>query len=244
MKDNPYDELYQQIDFSQKPFGYDAEYLLWRTAQLKKELARYITGKGRILDVGGGFGIMVKFLPGFISTENYYNSDVSSEMLKYSCYQNVLAAGETLPFSDNSFNYVISSDVLEHVSDKKKNLTECFRVLKPKGLLLLSTPRSGWMQEFKTSPFLPFILIDRVLTRLHRRKTKLIVPQGVKDEPSDENWLKETLENIGFSVLDQYRADNHVPWGNGGECKFWRWFADSFVNPRKYGHCTIVISKK
>ena len=244
MKTSPYNKLYSQIDFLKKPFGYDADYLLWRTAKLKRELVQFITKDGCILDVGGGTGIMAQFLPDFIDRKNYYNSDVSSEMLKYSRYQNVLAAAETLPFSDSSFDYVISSDVLEHVNDKTRALSECYRVLKPGGLFLLSTPRSGWGKDFRTSLFLPFILIDSALHRLHRKKPKFLVPEGIKDEPSDENWLKESLKNVGFLVLEQYRADNHVPWGNGGESKFWRWFSDRFVNPRKYGHCTIVICKK
>ena len=80
---------------------------------------------------------------------------------------------------------------------------------------------------------------------LHRRESAfIVVPQGVKDEPSDESWLRQTLQNVGFDVLEQYRADNHVPWAKGGESKFWRWFADKSVDPRKYGHCTIAICGK
>lgn len=244
MSRNSYDKLYQQIDFLKKPFGYDADYFLWRTAKLKRELAKFITRNGSILDVGGGFGIMVQFLPDFIDRKNYYNLDVSTEMLKYSRYENILAAAEAIPFSDSSFDYVISSEVLEHVNDKTKALAECYRVLKAGGLFLLSTPRSGWWKDFIISPFLPFITIHLAIRKLRRKKTAVQIPCDIKDEPSDESWLKESLKRAGFLLLDQYRADNHVPWGNAGESKFWRWFADRFVNPRKYGHCTIVICRK
>lgn len=241
---NPYDELYEQIDFSRTPFGYTIDYLMWRTAKLKRELAKFITRNGRILDVGGGTGVMTQFLPDFVDKKNYYNLDVSIEMLKYSGYQSLVAASENIPFCDNSFDYVISSDVLEHVRDKIRTVNECYRILKPQGLFLLSTPRAGWMASFLKSPFLPFLVLDGIISRLFPRKAEFHVPVGVKDEPSDENWLKETLEGIGFKVLDQYRADNHVPWRKAGESKFWRWFADKFVDVRKYGHCTIVICKK
>ena len=113
---NPYDELYKQIDFSQTPFGYTMDYLLWRAAKLKRELARFISKNGRILDVGGGTGMMTQFLPDFVDKKNYYNLDVSVEMLKYSRYQSLAAASENIPFCDNSFDYVISSEVLEHVT--------------------------------------------------------------------------------------------------------------------------------
>jgi ubiquinone/menaquinone biosynthesis C-methylase UbiE len=238
-----YDELYKQMDFSEKPFGYAPDYLKWRNTKLKGSLAKHITGKGRILDVGGGTGSMAQFLPDFIDKGNYYNLDVSIEMLRYSPYENILAAAEELPFYDNSFDYVISSEALEHVGDKTKVLKECYRVLRPKGLFLLSTPRSGWKDDFMRSQFRPFLMIEWALAMLHPRRIAQ-VPHGVRDEPSDERWLREKLKSIGFTVIKQYRADNHLPWGKAGESKFWRWFADRFVDPRKYGHCTIVICKK
>jgi ubiquinone/menaquinone biosynthesis C-methylase UbiE len=165
-------------------------------------------------------------------------------MLKYSPYQNIAAAAELLPFSSATFDYVVSSEALEHVNNKIETLTECYRVLKPEGLFLLSTPRTGWVDDFKKSLFLPFLVMGWVHNKLLATKAKLQVPEGVKNEPSDENWLRGKLKDIGFTVLKQYRADNHLPWGNSGESKFWRWFADKFVDAKKYGHCTIVICKK
>lgn len=243
---NPYNELYKQIDMATKPFGYTTDYVLWRAAKLKGEFAKYITKNGKVLDVGGGYGVMAKFLSDFADRENYYNLDVSIEMLKYSPYQNILASAEHIPFRDASFVYVILSEVLEHVNSKLKALRECYRVLKPGGLFLLSTPRTGWMNDFRRSPFyfLLFLVIGVVLDKIRPLKSEFKMPQGVRDEPSDEKWLKETLGNIGFTVLEQYRADNHVPWRKAGESKFWRWFADKFVDPRRYGHCTIVICSK
>jgi ubiquinone/menaquinone biosynthesis C-methylase UbiE len=241
---NPYDELYRQWDFLTNPFGYSVDFLLWLTSKTKKELAKFIIKNGMILDVGGGTGLMAQFLPKFVDKRNYYNLDVSIEMLKYSQYQNIVAAAEYLPFSSETFDYVVSSEALEHVNNKLETLTECYRVLKPEGLFLLSTPRAGWGNDFEKSFFLPFLVMDWIKNKLWARRAKVEVPEGVKNEPSDENWLREKLVDIGFTVLDQYRADNHLPWGNSGESKFWRWFADKFVDDRKYGHCTIVICKK
>lgn len=47
-----------------------------------------------------------------------------------------------IPFNDNSFELVYHSHVLEHFSktDGEKLLLECFRVLKPKGVLRIAVP--------------------------------------------------------------------------------------------------------
>jgi ubiquinone/menaquinone biosynthesis C-methylase UbiE len=241
---NPYDELYRQWDFLTNPFGYSVDFLLWLTSKTKKELAKFIIKNGMILDVGGGTGLMAQFLPKFVDKRNYYNLDVSIEMLKYSQYQNIVAAAEYLPFSSETFDYVVSSEALEHVNSKIETLVECYRVLKPKGLFLLSTPRTGWVDDLKKSPFLPFLAMNLILNRFFPQKVEFQLPPGVKDEPSDENWLRQTLEIIGFTIIKQFRADNHVPWRKAGEGRFWRWFADKFIDPKKYGHCTIIICKK
>ena len=41
---------------------------------------------------------------------------------------------------DNSFDYIVNFDVLEHVRDVEIVLKECFRVLKPDGKLLAVFP--------------------------------------------------------------------------------------------------------
>lgn len=258
---NPYDELYKQYDMINKPFGYSLDYILWRHRQLKGELAKYIDRESRILDVGGGTGIFFQFLNGNISYSNYFNSDYSFEMLKKSPFQNINAVGDFLPFKYNSFDYVVCSEVLEHVIDKVAVLNECYKVLKEDGLFLLTTPRTGWIEDFKNSPFvvfwifkeiewrikslIPKFLKEKIKEILQKKNINIQKPSEILDEPSDEKWLNQTMNKIGFIVLKQYRGDNHFPFAkNQGESKFWRWFSDTFVNERKYGHCTIVVARK
>jgi SAM-dependent methyltransferase len=45
----------------------------------------------------------------------------------------------SLPVPDSSFDVVLSTQVLEHVQDPALYLSECFRVLRPGGRMLLST---------------------------------------------------------------------------------------------------------
>lgn len=41
---------------------------------------------------------------------------------------------QNLPFADNTYDYVISDQVIEHVTDPKKGLMECHRILKKGGI--------------------------------------------------------------------------------------------------------------
>lgn len=45
-----------------------------------------------------------------------------------------------MPFKRNSFKKAIMTEVLEHVDDDKKALSEAYRILKPKGILVLTVP--------------------------------------------------------------------------------------------------------
>jgi len=48
-----------------------------------------------------------------------------------------------LPFCDNSAVHIIANSVLEHIDDLEVVLNECWRVLKPAGILEGSVPMAG-----------------------------------------------------------------------------------------------------
>ena len=52
-----------------------------------------------------------------------------------------------IPLKDNSVDTVILSDVLEHISDPEKLLTEVHRVCRPQANLLMSVPFFYWLHE-------------------------------------------------------------------------------------------------
>ncbi len=225
---NPYDELYSQFNMGKNPFGYSLDYFYWRESELKSEISKYITERGKVLDGDGGTGILYQFISDTISQKDYFNLDHSFEMLKYSPYTNIQSPAENLPFKSEVSDYVVCSEVLEHVNDKIKVLNECYRVLKDSGFFLLTTPRTGWVEDYKRSPFIIFLFFQEIKFKikelipkriknlikktLKRNNPSLIKPEGFRDIPSDEAWMKKTLEKIGFKIIEQYRIDNHFPF--------------------------------
>ena len=99
----------------------------------------------RILDLGCGAGINSSRL---LSPRNVVGVDISPEAIKLYKKNGFrgkvadLTAG--LPFKNNYFDAVLFSEVLEHIPSTRQALDELHRVLRPGGLLFLSTPNSSF----------------------------------------------------------------------------------------------------
>lgn len=120
------------------------------------------------------------------------------------------------PFETNTFDVVTAFEVIEHVSGSPKMfLEECWRVLRPGGLLYLATPNVvSWPK------------VRRLLSHQHPYDAK---PYSIEFGPRHpmchvyeyDPWtLSRLVESIGFQVLDcrtwdVYAADqqgvrNHI----------------------------------
>lgn len=86
---------------------------------------------GRVLDYGCG-GSPYRSL---FRHEAYVRADVGG----MSDLDHVIVPGQPLAAPDSSFDCILSTQVLEHVSEPQKYLDDCFRMLKGGGTLLLST---------------------------------------------------------------------------------------------------------
>ncbi len=104
---------------------------------------RHLPPGVRILEIGGGTGFQAKLL-----SEHGY--DVASIDIPQSNYaeERVFPVidydGATIPFADDSFDVVFSSNVLEHIRDRVRLYVEIDRVLRPGGHCLHAMPTGTW----------------------------------------------------------------------------------------------------
>ena len=52
----------------------------------------------------------------------------------------VVDATDMKQFSDNTFGAIVATDVMEHIYEVRKSISEMYRVLKPNGILISTTP--------------------------------------------------------------------------------------------------------
>lgn len=146
--------------------GYNAlhgEEQLRKLKIIKKCLPRNFPKNGLILDVGCGTGIS-KMLG------NVVGIDPSKKLLIRSEFPVIQGIAEALPFSDRTFDAVISVTALHHCKDIKKAIVEIKRVAK--GTVVLSI--------LKKSKYYP--LLESEIKKQFRVK-------GTIDDPIDSIFM-------------------------------------------------------
>lgn len=124
------------------------------TADRQRKLAQYLKrlpAGSRVLDHGCGRGEFTQFLGslGFQAV----GLDISGSAIVYNRrdfpgLEFVQAEADApAPFPAGSFDALWSSEVVEHVYDVQGIFAEFARLLRPGGLLVLTTPYHGWLKN-------------------------------------------------------------------------------------------------
>jgi SAM-dependent methyltransferase len=142
-------------------------------------IKRFRIETGSILDVGCGRG---EFLESFqIAGFDVSGVDLSPNLDVLSKRFKVKQGDferESLPYKDESFDYIFSKSVIEHLHQPEKLLDECYRLLKPGGKIIIMCP--SWVHTY-WGPF----YID------HTHVTPFTLPS-----------LRQVLKLSGFNVLE------------------------------------------
>jgi ubiquinone/menaquinone biosynthesis C-methylase UbiE len=129
--------------------------------------------KMKILDVGCGKGGMVKILSKLGA--QVHGIDISKELLK-EAKKIPLATIKTgsatnIPYPGNTFDYVISNEVIEHVPNTEKAIKEMSRVVKKGGKLIL-IDKNRWSLHHR--------LIIELMYLKNYKKDLRMYPKGFK----------------------------------------------------------------
>ncbi len=163
--------------------------------------------KGRILEVGSGAGWLTEILMGL--GYEVYALEPSEDMIavareraagfiRHHHYKNpppvhYLCHGlEECSLADESVHGIIFHEALHHVVDEERGLAQCFRVLKPGGVLGV-TGEGAWVPG------------DR---RLESACEDEMRRYGTLENPYTFEYLKYLLDNIGFEETTRYHGIN------------------------------------
>lgn len=161
----------------------------------KKAFDKLGMNKGdKVLEVGCGQGLFLARLVkhyGVIGT----GIDVSSKSIEYARRNYVndfinyqVADGVKIPFKNNTFDFVVTFDVLEHIEDQKRAVKEMLRVLKPGGRLLIYTLNKD--DKYTLDWWWEKMGADIYSRAMHKRELFL-----------DTKWLKRTLKENGTEII-------------------------------------------
>ena len=108
----------------------------------------------------------------------------------------ILADIRYIPLKIRSIDKIICADVVEHLVDAQflKLVNEAFKVLTLTGLFIIYTPNDHHVFEVLRSMN---IILKQAESHVGFRSMEVLV---------------ETLENKGFTVLDNYYKESHVPF--------------------------------
>ncbi len=142
----------------------------------------------RLLDAGCSYGYATRFYTAKAKHVVGIDLDelhVAVGNTKYPSIEFVRSAIDSTPFANESFDCIVMTDVLEHVRDRKLALNELYRLLKPGGAAIITTPHKGLFTLF--DPYNYGYYLKRYFRPVYTILFKLV--RIVKDgkAPTEEN---------------------------------------------------------
>lgn len=192
----------QVLDFEPDPSFARRARIIFEDLDLK--------GKEKVLEVGCGRGFYLKTLksvwPGLEVTGVDLNQKYLEKAKEFIGELRVdlrLADATRLPFEDKTFDRIIASEVLEHIPDDQKAISEMYRVLKPGGIVMVTVPNKNY--PFFWDP------ANWVLERLFNRHlpSNIWWLSGIWADHERlyiEDELITKLKKAGFKIEKNWRA--------------------------------------
>jgi SAM-dependent methyltransferase len=184
-----------------------------------QRLATHCVGRD-VLEAGCGEGYGADLIAGCarrVVAVDYDESAVTHVRSRYPRVDVMQANLAELPLPDASMDVVVNFQVIEHLWDQAQFVNECARVLRPSGLLMMSTPNRITFSPGRDTPINPFHTRELNADEL----TELLVEAGFSDVSVSGLFhgprLREMDARHGGSIIDAQIAlavasDEGVPW--------------------------------
>ncbi len=170
-----------------------------------------------VLEAGFGEGYGADLLAGIarrVVGVDYDESAVAHVRARYPRVQALQGNLADLPLPDSSVDIVVNFQVIEHLWDQSQFVAECLRVLRPGGLLLMSTPNRITFTPGSDTPINPFHTRELNAAEL----TELLVDGGFTLEAMFGVFHGPALRGLdakhGGSIIEAQiaRALADAPW--------------------------------
>ncbi len=125
---------------------------VWRSGQERRlaMIRRWSDLSGRILDNGTGLGTYLEAFGRANPDSLRVGLEVEFDralVARARADGIVLGVGERLPFADDTFDLILSNEVIEHVADDRAAAAEMARVARPGGRIVLFAPNRWYPVE-------------------------------------------------------------------------------------------------
>ncbi|BAX91702.1 class I SAM-dependent methyltransferase [Mycobacterium shigaense] len=184
-----------------------------------QRLAKHCVGRD-VLEAGCGEGYgadLIAEVARRVVAVDYDAAAVAHVQARYPRVEVMRANLAELPLPDASVDVVVNFQVIEHLWDQGQFVAECARVLRPSGLLMVSTPNRITFSPGRDTPINPFHTRELNAGEL----TELLVDAGLGDVSVSGLFhgprLLEMDARHGGSIIDAQIAlavagDEGVPW--------------------------------
>ena len=233
----------------------------------RQRMRGFIPKGSAVLDVGSGAGengFHIRDVANYTGLE--YSStaiEMAREFESPTC-RYLQGDAENMPFEDASFDVVLSTHVIEHLTNPQRVIDEMLRVLKPGGRLMIIGPAWEWPLQsppsckqrskslwwrirWSTGRFWRLLVNDPGFDMIENPD----ILEGAYEEDNDTTYavsvrlLLRYLENLGLEPEYVQRfADVADEWGHRGP---FRWFMQTLTlfPPFRYVHaCLFIVVKK
>lgn len=209
----------------------ESEIRMWDFYGLRQWILKFTPRHGKVIEAGCGLGRYVLYLSEMgIDIEGVDFSQSTIEYLnnwkKENNFEVVFKKGNILKldYPDNSLSGYISLGVIEHfIEGPEEALDEAFRVLRPGGIAIITTPSVS------------FYIFFRKLKKMLKNTVSKLILRKKSIEPFFQYWyrpgkLKKFVKNSGFEVTVCKSADLLFAFCEMGN------YTEKYINEKSFGY--------